>query len=378
MLTLFNDYVPTHGAIDFGRFRVLKELLDQMLEKNIAYYRMNRKYIDSRHPLVNVLNSINVPFSLDNRVYNDRVVDLTMNLCRIFGYTSAVSRGTVHYPSMFYGDGVYDAVLFILGEWDLDTFVKNWRNYSPIRVLRHPRNDLGLYPLNGNFPSGDEGFCVVSIDLPMLALQYKLWYEEEGLKKDGEEESIPTFLSRYPLTNMQVSHLDVAIFNRLATLAQGKRGNDPAHSTPFWQLDLSRQVDDILLKELASLADRKLTFDDQLIQLPAISQSNMFEVFETPMTGFWTKQVTWVYSLYLIPVLQFLVQQNAKNANPRNTEYLKDIRRFFISAGNDRDLLQALPSSCREMVEDSIRIGILPYLETNLNKFTNLGAVDPT
>lgn len=366
MYDLFNKaYEPARGQIDFGRWRVLREMLQQMLDKAMAYYRINRTWINSRHPLVPLLESIDVPLKLDLRVYNDKVQDMALELGQIFKYTSPVSKGTMKNPSMFYGKGVTDAVLISIEDYDIEDFEDNWRDYSPIRILRHPRTDLGLWMLNGNMPSGDTGICVASINLPMLASQYRCWRLSEGTDFEGDPEAITTFLSRYPLTNALPSHYDVAFFNRLNAMSQGKVLAVPTVHTPFWQLDLSQRTDDILKGELTSIYNRRLTFDDILTQIPCITASCLGKLFKIPSEGIYTKQVIWLYALFRLPLVEFLVKENAKSANPRNTYYLKQMRRFFIATGNDRDILSMIPQEFRESVATEIRVGILPYLQTD-------------
>lgn len=370
MYDIFNKaYEPARGQIDFGRWRVLKEMLQQMLDKAMAYYRINRTWINSRHPLVPLLESIDIPLKLDLRVYNDKVQDIALELGQILKYTSPVSKGTMKTPSMFYGRDVADAILVTIEDYDIDDFERNWRTYSPIRILRHPRTDLGLWMLNGNMPSGDPGICVAAINIPMLASQYRCWRLEEGIDGLGDTEAITTFLSRYPLTNALPSHYDLAFFNRLNAMSQGKPLADPTVHTPFWQLDLSRRVDEILKGELTSLFNRRITFDDILEQVPCITASCLGQLYRLPGAGLYTRQVIWIYALYRLPLIEFLVKENAKSFNQRNTYYLKQIRRFFIATSNDREILSMIPQEFRENVAMEIRLGILPYLQTDSNLF---------
>lgn len=364
MYELFQRYEPARGVIDFGRWRVLRGLLQQMLEKAITYYRINRTWINSKHPLVSLLSSISVPMNLDVRVYNDKVQDIALELGQIFKYTSPLSRGTMRAPSMFYGEGVAEAILISIEDYDVENMEKNWREYAPIRVLRHPRTDLGLWMLNGHMPSGDQGIAVVSINLPMLATQYRCWRLSEGVEWDGELEAITTFLSRYPLTNALASHYDLAFFNRMVAIFNGKTPADPAVHTPFWQLDLSKRVDEILVGELTTLNNRRITFDDIMTQIPCITAECLGDLFKIPTDAIYTKQVIWLYALFRLPLISFLVQQNARSSNQRNTYYLKQIRRFFIAGANDREIISMLPYQYRQMVSEEIRFGILPYLET--------------
>lgn len=364
MYQIFNTYTATRGLIEFGRWRVLREQLQQSLQRAVDYYRTSRTWIDSKHPLVSLLNSVNVPLSLETRVYNDRVSDLALELGRMFKFTSPVSKGTMREPSMFYGVGVAEAVLVTVEDYDVNRMDQNWRTATPIRVLRHPRTDLGLALLNGQGDTAETGIAVISINLPMLATQYRCWKLTEGRLEDGEYESIQTFLSNYPLTNMLASHYDLAFFNRMVCLFKGRTPAEPAGRTPFWQLDLSPKVDDILAKELVTLQNRRISFDDILTQIPCITAECLGDLFRIPAQGLYTRQVIWLYALFRLPLLAFLVQQNARNANPRNTYYLKEIRRFFIASSNDREIVSMLPYKYQNPVSEEIRFGILPFLET--------------
>jgi hypothetical protein len=369
MYNLFNDFEPTHGTIEFGKWRVLREMLQQTLAKAIGYYRVNRTYIDSGHRMVTLINSLSVPLNLETRVYKDRVEDVTLELSRMLGFTNPTSRGTMFAPGLFYGKGVAEAILTTIEDFDLDNIEENWRDYAPIRILRHPRTDLGLWALNGTNVTEESGLAVISINVPMLASQYRMWRLTEGVGSDGDQELITTFLSRYPMANALTSHFDVAFFNRLACLFTGKTPADDAVKTPFWQMDLHERVDSVLIGELVSLTNRRITFDDILTQIPCITEECLGDLFRIPERGLYVRQVIWIYALFRLPLLAFLLQQNARNANQRNTYYLKEIRRFFIATGNDRDIIQSIPGPWRLQVMDEIRLGILPYLDTRPQSF---------
>ena len=365
MYQLFNTYTPNHGEIGFGPFRVLREMLEANLKKAMDYYRLNRTWINSSHPLVSLLMNVDVPLNQDVRLYSDKVEDRALELGQIHRYTSALSKGRMTNRSMFYGDHVAEAILITIDAYDIDHIEQDWRDYAPIRILRHPIKQLALWPLNGHNHAGATGISVASINLPMLATQYRCWRLQEGRDASGEEEAITTFLSRYPLTNALKSHYDLAFFNRLTAIFKGESIPAPYGNSPFWQLDLSHRTDKIIQGEIQTLHDRRITFDEILSQIPCISARCIGELFQIPITGIYNRQNIWLYALFRLPLIAFLVQQNAINGSQRNTAYLKQIRRFFIATGNDRDILSAIPYEERREVSDEIMIGILPYISND-------------
>lgn len=364
---LFNDRAPSRGVIEFGRFRVLRDMLQQNLAKAIDYYRTSRTWIDSRHPLCVLLGSLDASIGLEADVFNGKVVDQTFELAKILNYTSPVSIGTVRNQSMLYGAGTAEAAMLSTDSYDTFSLAKNWRELAPVRVLRHPRTDMWLWPLNGGFPSTEGGIACLDINLPMLASQYRMWMLTEARLLDGNVDPIPAFLSRYPLNNALVSHFDLAFFNRLrATYLQIPLPTVES-KTPFYQIDLAGRVDQILEGEVGVLNDRRMTFDTILSQIPCITAENLSQLYRAPNRGLFLRSSNWFNTLYRLPLLSLLVQANARTGNPANSYYLKILRRFFIATGNDRSMLQMVPATYRQQIADEIKWGVLPYLQITNN-----------
>lgn len=360
---LFNDHAPSRGVIEFGRFRVLREMLQQNLAKAIDYYRTSRTWIDSRHPLNILLGSIDASITLEPEVFNGRVVDQTFEIAKILNYTSPVSVGTIREKSMLYGDGTAEAVILSIDPYDTFNITKNWRELAPIRVLRHPRTDMWLWPLNGNNPSSEGGIACLDINLPMLASQYRMWMLTEARLSDGGMDLMSTFLSRYPLNNALTSHFDLAFFNRLRAIFLGEPVSTEDSKSPFYQIDYSAKVDQILKGEVGVLSDKRSTFDAILSQIPCITADNLSKAYRTPNRGLFVRSSNWFNALYRLPLISFLVQVNARNNNQANSHYLSILRRFFIATSNDRTMIQMVPAPYRRMVADEIKLGILPYLQ---------------
>jgi hypothetical protein len=304
---------------------------------------------------------LNVPLSMDPVIYSDKVLDIALNVAQILKMTSPLSRGHVFNTSLFYGDNVQEILLANIDPYDKQDLLVNWRDAAPIRILRHPKTDLNLYLLNRSVQTSEGGLSVISINIPMLATQYRLWCQYEGQDNGDSPESIATFLTRYPINNMLYSHFDLALFNRLFAMFKGLALSNGANHSPFWQLDLTHRVDAVLVKQLIVYRDREADFDNFLRETPSVTADNLKELFRLPPTLI-NRQNTWALTLTRIPLIMFLVQTNAEFEYQRNGQYLKDIRRFFIRAKYDRSVVEFLPLPLQLSVTVDIDNGILPYV----------------
>jgi hypothetical protein len=362
MYTLFNDLHPNNGTVVIPRFRVLKETFEDVLERAILYYQETTFRLNSNHFLIKLLTNLNVPKSLPTRVFIDKVADIALPLAQVLQITSPLSRGKVLTPGVFYDRNVTELLVANIDPFDLVDFKANWREYAPIRVLRHPKTDLDLYLFNNTVTTNEAGLAVISINIPMLAAQYQLWckYEAE-IGEDLEGVYLAKFLCKYPLPNMLYSHLDLAIFNRLCSLFYGVRPSDERVHTPFWQQDLTSRMDDVLVSQLKIYAQQNKDFDAIVDETSLVSYDNLRELFALPPT-LYNRQNTWAYVISSLPLIQLLVQLNARYNNQRNGVYLNKIRRYFIQAYNDKSLVSSLPFELQMEINIDVGQGILPYL----------------
>lgn len=351
--------LPNRGEQILPDFRRIRAGLRQNIAEVISYRRRNPHGLVGRpHFLVKLLQSINVSLSLDADIYADKVTDVALPIAASLKMTSPLYQGKAFSPGVFYGDHVTEVLWANIDDFDLST---PWQEWEPIRVLYHPKNDLACQVPDGLHDSQEAGMAVISINIPQLATQYKLYRDEEKRMGREQQRSIQQFLMEIPLPNMLHSHVDIAVMNRLicryfdVAMADIK----PHHS--FYQTDWTRDVDQVLDKTLTYWSGKDFTFDALLSQIPTVSGKDMHELIALPGMAS-NRQVQWAVVIARLALVVFLVQYNAQTGNSANQQYLNYLRRYLTQMDLLHVMRSALPASRYEDVTTLLVEGVSAYL----------------
>lgn len=355
-------YTLEFGTVTPPNFANIKEIYQGNLAKISRYYHAKKTFVPNEHILVKLLLTITASLKRDNQSYVDTVIDSIPRLCGHFKFSSPASYGDVYPKGYFYNENIPEVYVSDERSFDIEKAKQYWRLLQPIRVLRHPFTDLNLGRLDGKYKSDELGLAVISINIPMLAFQYKMWCETEQ-QKSKEQPSNRThhFVSMYPITNAMYSHLDWCIFNRLGASYWDKPKAPYAHRHPFTLINAAASMDDILDKEVNTLARKPLTFDQMLVSIPTITARDVHRLARLPY-GAPTRQFKWSLTLARLPLIQFLVQLNYDTDNPKNKEYLNRLRIQLRSMRQDKTLSHILPEGLYKDIELFILKEIESYI----------------
>lgn len=362
MYHLFKDRPQDFsGGMIIQDFPRIRAGLQFSLAKVIDFRRHNPRTLDASHLLVRLLQNLNVPLSLEPIVYADRVSDIALNLAMSLRMTSPLSKGRVFTPGVFYGQNVTEVLLANIEPFDVES---PWREWRPIKVLYHPQSDLNMHVPDGRHASLEAGMAVISINIPMLAAQYRAWRMEENTIDRSNPESprsIMQFLQLYPLPNMLYSHLDIALLNRLISrYFEVKMPVIPSQHS-FYLSDWTMYVDRTMDRFLRLAVAKRWDFDTLIGNIPTVSALDLHDVIRVPDMVF-THQVQWAVVLARLPLVIFLVQMNAAVDNPRNQPYLNYLRLYLRSMDLNQTMRTALPRSRFEDVMTLIDHAVVPYL----------------
>lgn len=373
MYTLF-DSIPTtgRGAIKFPEFLYVKGEIRRQQAEIVGHYHDNVKSVDSSHFLVKMLDTLNVSLSREAQNYVDVVSDQVPRIASAFQFSSPTSQGKVHNPGYLYGKHCNEIYVLTEEYFDLSLAHEHWRELTPIRVLRHDYSDLAMPILTKPYPNSKDSIAVIAINLPMLAFQYKRWFEEErSLRQEGENstdvvmaDSARTkgmFVAMYPIPNMVYSHYDIAVFNRLKAILFEEEVEDVKNPHPFHVTDISRKLDRILDKQSQVLKQRRLPFQDILLSVAMVNSATLHETMALPEMPI-TRQVKWPLIMARLPIMKFLVRLNDESRNKQNQNYINRIRISLKQIRNDRILASSLPRELLDEVNDLIDKELIVYL----------------
>lgn len=308
MYNLFKDvYAPKRNVtlppeLDYIKNTYLSQIL------TVEKYYHNRVYaVKNHHLLVRLLNNLTTPMAYDLeqyvRVNDTRAVYMGKSL----GFTSSLSKGEV-FNGVFYGPGISEYIIYNDDYFNPIDAHNDWHNVCAVKVLDHPKTDLGILLPNGRSMSYGEGIAVISININLLAVQYRAFCLDQ-YRRAGDTGSMlgaTHFVHMYVLPNMLYSHVDIAIFNRLMALYYGAPIAKPNLKHAFSIHDYSDKIDNLLVKVIKNIKAAPMSYKDMLRDIPAISQTNMLDALILPDVAE-TVQIHWLIILTRLRYFKLLV-----------------------------------------------------------------------
>lgn len=366
MRRIINVLSPGVKARDkFPQWSYLDKALDKAVNEVQDYYHRQVRTVKAEHVLVRLLMSLAVPTQLPNQAYFDRVTDIAYRNAAAMHIPTPISRGTLFTKNTFYGDGIFD-VLAVVNEdhSNINDLYANWKWLEAVKIYRHPLVDLSLSIPDGKQPARVMGNCAVAvIDLPLLALQYKAWMEDNILTRPDGPLTIEHFIAMFVIPNMLPRQTNLCIANRIFT-SYTLNGVLPASerinplSIPRYEHQLDTIVDEYIRRMKTNEVE---TFDQMLAGIPQLSDGDYRKLISVP-EGPITEPIGWVWLLAQLPMLEFLVKVNHFSGNQRNLSYLRDIRLALLDYTSAKVLSRFMPEPLLTKTLFTIQSEILPYI----------------
>lgn len=362
MYTLYNEpRVVTTPSLNLARFGYVKAMHQSNLDRVVSHYRRSAKSVRSDHLLVQLLQHIHLDLSNNLLVFRDRVKDIVDDLTRSFDLTSPINYGKALSPGMLYGKDTSEIILVTEEEFNLDHARNNWERLEPLKFLTHPKTDLGLNLPYGEGYSVEKGVVVATLNLPMLACQYRLWFERELRRNPERPGTVTQFVAQYPIPNSMSSQQDIAFLNRLTQIFYGEAVSEHTGNHPFFLNTRDVETNKGLLNLVQQVERRRLGFSEFLETVTPINEISYQKVIALPrMVN--TRQVVWALVIARLPVISFLLHWGEVVGNNRNRQDLNQIRRSLRQLRHDRGLDQLKDPELSTWVEEFIDKEVRPFL----------------
>lgn len=303
------------GTVLFPEFIYVRSGLQQEFRKILQWYRINKRIVPTQHLIVKLLNSINTVYGGDINNYARQVANETTRLTMLLGLTNDDTAGKVHHD-VFFRNKSNEIILTNNEPFTLNNPEQDWMDLDPIKVLRHPNTDTCMPVFNGNLDDNyykrnvtvdNNNFYVISINIPMLAVQYALWNKSLTANQFGKE-STNNFVATYPIVNMIPSYLDYAIFNRFFNILTKKGNSEQRNVHPFMTINYYDRIDRVLKGLCEHLKTHRLDFANVLMSIPAVFQKDMFSVGFPSFSHYnATRQVLWALEIAVMPTIAMLL-----------------------------------------------------------------------
>lgn len=330
MINFFEQYTPGNTAVVTPpQWHYLQTGYLKNLEKVQEFYKLYPIAVNAGHFLIRLLESIDVDMDTPINKYYKYVEAKAQNLSMSLGMTSAIAKGEM-FKGLFYGPGNTEVLLSVDIYTNPEETYKNWENVSAVYPLLHPKSDMDFILPFGEKTSGESGLCVIAVNIPQLAMQYRAFRDAQVDNLSGISKSIQQFIGGYVIPNMLPAQTDLALFNRvynrLFKMDDGTNRVYRKHSfnLPFYDAHLDVAIDHIL----ENISKGELEFDHVLKSIPAILNKDMLEVLVMPdVTA--TTQVDWALCATRLKAVNFLIKADRGYAAMKNQAILNQIIRIY-------------------------------------------------
>lgn len=342
MQNFFNhSVVIDYGLIVNPQWDYVRAGLQKNLKTIKDYYKSRVYTVKSNHFISKLLLNLNVPFSLELERFHDVVDNKSHALSMAMKMTSSVYRGFI-FEGMFYGNMNQEIIVTDNSYFSPFDAIKNWKNLQPVKVVKHHISELEMMLPNGRQTSDAIGVNVISVNIPMLAIQYRGFAKEQMRKKDSTL-GLGHFIHMYVLPNMLDSHLDMCIMNRFKNLLEGSSMSTSNRKHSFTVIDYSRLVDEVLIDIIKRLAVKNQEYYNTLENIPAVVQNNMLDVLRLPENA-QTKQYKWIEVLARIDEINVLARIDSLYPGSMNRGFNNEFLRYFKLLENSQVLESYLPA----------------------------------
>lgn len=354
MLDLFlGGYQPSTKRLLSSKFEVISKRYATEIDKVITYYNFAVKTLKSQHVLSRMLYTLNVSMEDDFATYMKGVVARTPYLYRNFGVGTAYSKAVPH-DSMFYGE---DGVELWIGDEEtgnIFTQAERWTTLRPVHPITHQNVDLKLSVMETDYRYSFTDLSVVSINLPLLAIQYRMWYKTQ--EEADTATYIDKFIKQYVLPNMLVPHTDLVVLNRLMDLFYNGSVvldyNPP--KLPISIIDYSDKLDSVLMELLGRINNGVFRYEEFLQIIPGLTNLHIEESLRLPDIPL-TKQARMLLMLSRLRYIKFFIDLGGERSLRLNKHHIGDLKRNLMYLRNDalfNDIPFAVHTDYTLMIEE--------------------------
>lgn len=316
------------SAYVFPELIYVRRIYAGLIDDVKSYYRRYPKYVDPKNVLGNILLHMHIRLDMDDRVFAAYIEDSSDSLIKAFGMVSSISRGKSFTKGMTLGENTSEVILAHSEAFDTTDLRVHWRELTPFKYLYHSRTDLNLPIMNNRTPG--KGYGVATLNVPMLAVQYRYWLRHNLDKDVPQKEAVYRFIGGFVLPNAINSFLDVAFFNRLARQAQGIGSPTYPVPHPFYLTDLTPRVERLIATANAASVHRSKDIEQLAWATPMLAQDNLFNIAGIPKDPV-TRQNEWAIVLARLPYVKYLISQVLK-AHGTDRNHLNKVKIALMEA----------------------------------------------
>lgn len=311
MHTLFStDAQFNHGDMMNQTIQRVRDISLVNLGRSQEYFRRLTFNVQNNHVIMRLLKNIKLPANLtqlsvqDVRKYYDEVRQRDYRLANVVGMTSSTAYGTIN-KSCFYPTTVMEIIIATSSTYE-EAKIIPWMDLEPIQVHRHPYDTSNYGLLDRRQIMGGDGVAVISVNVPVLALQ---WLQFNMLIAREKPKVVPTiaqFVASFPIQNMVKSHNDIAMINRTIKAYRGIKGHSMNPRQPFWLLDDLVVADEVIKRLVPELKRTPRYWESILMHMPTLTRTG-YEAIRLPI-DIDVRQNRWAWIMARTWIIDFLLE----------------------------------------------------------------------
>jgi hypothetical protein len=343
--------VANYGILRYAGWNYVRDGLLRNLETTKNYYYSRIYSVKTNHFLARLIDNINVSHNFELERYYDIVDGKSASIASAMRMSTSYQKSSL-FNGVFYGPGCPEIIITDFESFNPFEVYKNWKTVSAVKVIAHPRSDYDLMLPNGKETSSEKGLAVISINIAMLAVQFRAFAADQMQldRQDGTGlQSTAHFIHRFVLPNMLPSHLDYCVLNRLNNIFNGAPLPQSPRRQPFALADLTGASDRVHQQLISDFRGKSMEYKSLLKTIPAVSQLNMESVLTIPDNPP-TRQIVWAEVLSRLPALKLMIDLGGQDSIKRNVSVLNYFAREFVLYSQDRSLQSVLP---RDIYKDA-------------------------
>lgn len=331
MYTLFSEPKRHYGSlIKAANFDNVEARILEDVGRVVDYYRGGTFGVRNDHLLVRLIINMNVPLSYDLDHYYEVAVARSLFTANGLELTSSISAGK-WFNGVFY-NGCQELIIACNGDSSPSELMKDWRNLAPVKVLECPVSNMKYMLPDGSPHNIETGTAYLSIDIPMLMLQFRGFVLSEAARVRENPESarfgIRNFVAKYVIPNMLHTQTDNVIRNRMINLFLGAPMGDSRKRHPFHISDYTATLDKGLNELNTHLTRKKADYLTYLAQIPHVYNDLPHQMPDMAET----RQVYWALFVTRFKLMDYLWEISGEEGRAFNKTYINqlkiDLKRF--------------------------------------------------
>lgn len=360
MYQLFTKLFNSQNAvIRPPEFEYIKRTYQAQLD-NITEYYHNRVFaVPSQNLICRLLTTAEIPIQYELDRFLEVAYTRSPYTAKQYNFTSDINYGLIK-PSVFYGSDNHEIILYNEDYFDAHSEIRQWQQIQAIKVVEHPFSDLGLLLPTGINHSTDNGLVVMSINIPLLLLQYRCFVKQQQIKAYQGQSllGVTHFVHMYVLPNILHSHLELCIINRLINLYYGAPMGEAIKKHPFPLIDYSSKIDKVLLSIVKRVQKTKMLYFSVLKNIPSIEHEDAQAALIMPDIAK-TRQVWWALLLSRLRIIKFLIDIGGVSGIAMNSSFIGHLK-TDLKQLLDENMIKALLSDdlyydTYETIKDLVR-----------------------